>query len=60
MHIKLFFSTFFYCAVRFDVFLSHKRVDARDFARALYNLLIVRGFKTFLDFEYRLEIYLSK
>ena len=38
---------------RFDVFLSHKRTDAKDFARALYNLLVLRGFTTFLDFEYR-------
>ena len=38
---------------RFDVFLSHKRTDAKDFARAMYNLLMLRGFTTFLDFEYR-------
>lgn len=35
----------------FDVFLSHKRTDAKDFARALYNLLITRGYRVFLDFE---------
>lgn len=35
----------------FDVFLSHKRTDAKDFARALYNLLITRGYSVFLDFE---------
>lgn len=35
------------------MFLSHKRSDAKDFARALYNLLVLRGVSTFLDFEYR-------
>lgn len=41
---------------KFDVFLSHKRTDAKDFARALYNLLVLRGIKTFLDFgEYALR-----
>ena len=38
---------------RYDVFLSHKRTDAKDFARALYNLLVLRGITCFLDFEYR-------
>ena len=38
-------------AAKFDVFLSHKRTDAKDFARALYNLLDVRGIRSFLDFE---------
>ena len=40
----------------FDVFISHKRTDAKDFARALYNLLTMRGFKCFLDFEFREEL----
>lgn len=40
-------------APRFSVFLSHKRTDSKDFARALYNLLVLRGISTFLDFEYR-------
>ncbi len=35
----------------YDCFLSHKRTEAKDFARALYNLLVLRGFRTFLDFE---------
>ncbi|KXZ52085.1 hypothetical protein GPECTOR_10g1108 [Gonium pectorale] len=43
-------------ASAFDVFLSHKRTDAKDFARALYNLLVTRGISTFLDFEYREEL----
>jgi hypothetical protein len=41
---------------KFDVFLSHKRTDAKDFARALYNLLDVRGIRSFLDYEYREEL----
>ena len=40
----------------YDVFLSHKRTDAKDFARALYNLLVLRGLKTFLDYEFRSEL----
>eukprot|EP00798_Chlamydomonas_sp_ICE-L_P019166 gene19166-25775_t len=36
--------------------MENRRSDARDFCRALYNLLIVRGIKTFLDFEYREEL----
>ncbi|MEW5313824.1 MAG: hypothetical protein WDW38_005361 [Sanguina aurantia] len=40
----------------YSIFLSHKRADAKDFARALYNLLVLRGFTTFLDFEYRDEL----
>ncbi|PNH11286.1 hypothetical protein TSOC_001876 [Tetrabaena socialis] len=40
----------------YDVFLSHKRTDSKDFARALYNLLVTRGIRTFLDFEYREEL----
>lgn len=40
----------------FDVFISHKRTDAKDFARALYNLLTMRGIKCFLDFEFREEL----
>lgn len=41
---------------RFNVFLSHKRTDAKDFARGLYNLLLLRGVTSFLDFEYREEL----
>jgi hypothetical protein len=41
---------------QYDAFLSHKRADAKDFARALYNLLVLRGFTTFLDFEFREEL----
>ncbi|KAF5833528.1 hypothetical protein DUNSADRAFT_10142 [Dunaliella salina] len=43
----------------YDVFLSHKRSDAKDFARALYNLFVLRGVTTFLDFEYREELQLE-
>ena len=43
-------------ACSYDVFLSHKRTDAKDFARALYNLLVLRGLKTFLDYEFRSEL----
>jgi hypothetical protein len=41
---------------RFDVFISHKRTDAKDFARGLYTMLTLRGFSVFLDFEYREEL----
>jgi hypothetical protein len=37
----------------YDVFLSHKRTDARDFARALWNLLVSNGYTVFLDFEFK-------
>uniref|UniRef100_A0A7S3QWI4 TIR domain-containing protein n=2 Tax=Dunaliella tertiolecta TaxID=3047 RepID=A0A7S3QWI4_DUNTE len=43
----------------YDVFLSHKRSDAADFARALYNLLVLRGIRTFLDYEYEEELQLD-
>ncbi|PNW82296.1 hypothetical protein CHLRE_06g278186v5 [Chlamydomonas reinhardtii] len=43
-------------SVEYDVFLSHKRSDAKDFARAMYNLLVLRGFATFLDYEFREEL----
>jgi hypothetical protein len=36
---------------RFDVFLSHKRADAKDFARALHTVLIGVGLRVFLDYE---------
>eukprot|EP00798_Chlamydomonas_sp_ICE-L_P008087 gene8087-1330_t len=39
-----------------DVFLSHKRSDAKDFARALHTLFNVRGLSAFLDFEWREEL----
>ena len=41
---------------RFQVFLSHKCSDAKDFARGLYNMLMLRGFTAFLDFEFREEL----
>lgn len=41
---------------RFDVFLSHKRSDSADFTRGLYNFLSLKGFKCFLDFEFRDEL----
>ncbi|GIL72604.1 hypothetical protein Vretifemale_2947 [Volvox reticuliferus] len=41
---------------KYEVFLSHKRTDAKDFARALYNLFVLRGVSCFLDFEYREEL----
>ena len=41
---------------RFRVFLSHKRTDAKDFARALHILFTTRGLSTFLDFEFREEL----
>ncbi|KAG2481807.1 hypothetical protein HYH03_019226, partial [Edaphochlamys debaryana] len=40
----------------YDVFLSHKRTDARDFARALWNLLVSSGYTVFLDFEFKQEL----
>lgn len=43
-------------APHFDVFLSHKRTDAKDFARGLYTLLVLRGHTAFLDFEYREQL----
>jgi hypothetical protein len=33
------------------VFLSHKRTDAKDFARGLHNTLTELGLRVFLDFE---------
>ena len=39
--------------VKFDVFLCHERTDAKDFARSLYNMLVLRGLSTFLDVEDR-------
>jgi hypothetical protein len=40
----------------FQVFLSHRRNDARDFARSLYDMFQLRGFTCFLDFEFREEL----
>jgi hypothetical protein len=40
----------------FNVFLSHRRADSKDFARALFNLLTQRGYTTYLDFEYLKEL----
>lgn len=39
-----------------DVFLSHKRSDSKDFCRALHTLLVTRGMTVFLDFEWREEL----
>jgi hypothetical protein len=36
---------------RFQVFLSHKRTDAKDFARGLHTWLLLRGITAFLDYE---------
>ena len=36
---------------RFDVFVSHKRSDAKDFARALHTMLTGMGLRVFLDVE---------
>jgi hypothetical protein len=38
--------------IKYDVFLSHKQSDAKDFVRALHTLFTVRGFRAFLDMEY--------
>ena len=43
-------------AITLALIRSHKRTDSKDFARALYNLLVLRGYSTFLDFEYREEL----
>jgi hypothetical protein len=40
----------------FQVFLSHRRNDARDFARGLYNKFQLHGFTCFLDYEFREEL----
>ena len=37
---------------RYDVFLSHKQTDAKDFARALHTMLTLRRYKAFLDMEF--------
>ena len=37
----------------YDCFLSHKRSEAKDFARALHTLFVTRGIKVFLDYEFR-------
>jgi hypothetical protein len=42
---------------RYRVFLSHKRTDAKEFARGLYNLLDTRGIRTFLDYECREHLH---
>jgi hypothetical protein len=38
--------------VEFDVFLSHRQVDAADFCALLYDKLVGRGLKVFLDRKY--------
>ena len=40
----------------YDVFLSHKRTDAKDFVRGLYNTLTELGLRVFLDFECLVDI----
>ena len=35
----------------FNVFISHKRTDAQDFARSLYSLLTAQDYSCFLDVE---------
>ena len=37
----------------YDVFISHKRSDAQDFARSLYTELQNRGKRCFLDMEFK-------
>jgi hypothetical protein len=39
------------------VFLSHKRSDAKDFARALHTFLKNEAISAFLDFEYKEELH---
>ena len=40
----------------YKAFLSHKRADAKDFARGLYNYITGKGFSTFLDYEYKQDV----
>ena len=40
----------------YNVFLSHKRTDAKDFARGLHNFFVLKDFSTFLDYEHRNEL----
>jgi hypothetical protein len=44
-------------APHFRVFLSHKRSDAKDFARALHTFLKNEAISAFLDFEYKEELH---
>ena len=40
----------------YNVFISHKRTDAQDFARGLHSLLVGQGFTSFLDVDALEEI----
>ena len=40
----------------YRAFLSHKRTDAKDFARGLYNHFTARGIDTFLDYEHKQDV----
>jgi hypothetical protein len=41
---------------RYDLFLSHKQSDAKDFVRALHTMLSVHGYRCFLDVEFDGEL----
>jgi hypothetical protein len=41
---------------RYDIFLSHKQSDAKDFVRALHTMLTVHGYRCFLDVEFDGEL----
>lgn len=41
----------------FRVFLSHKRTDAQDFARALHTFFKNEGVSAFLDYEFREDLH---
>jgi hypothetical protein len=36
-------------APQYDVFLSHRQLDAQDFVRHLYDILTAKGYRVFLD-----------
>ena len=41
---------------KYEIFLSHKQTDAKDFARALHAQFTLRGLPTFLDMEFKEEL----
>jgi hypothetical protein len=41
---------------KYDLFLSHKQSDAKDFVRALHTMLTVHGYRCFLDVEFDGEL----
>ena len=45
-----------YRSPRYDLFLSHKQSDAKDFVRALHTMLTEHGYKCFLDVEFDGEL----